>query len=104
MVAVIAVNEIHFNNFMDLDKERYMMIYHVSGDPLLTKTQVIVHGIAPNGPMNQGLALSLHEKYPAMHKDFQHWCHQDRPKPGDAWMWGSSDNVRIINLITQEGG
>ena len=39
-----------------------------------------------------------------MHKDFHHWCHKKHPTPGDAWMWGGPENVRIVNLITQEGG
>jgi O-acetyl-ADP-ribose deacetylase (regulator of RNase III) len=80
------------------------MIYEVSGDILLTKAQAIVHGIAANDPMNQGLAMSLHKNYPAMHKDFHHYCKTQHPKPGDAWLWGGADNVRVINLITQEGG
>lgn len=80
------------------------MIYEVSGDILLTKAQVIAHGVAANDPMNQGLALSLHEAYPSMHKDFHHWCHAQHPKPGEAWMWGSADGKRIVNLLTQEGG
>ena len=80
------------------------MIYQVSGDILLTQASVIVHGIAANDPMSQGLALSLHQKYPSMHKDFHHWCHQNHPKAGTAWMWGGPNNVRVINLITQEGG
>lgn len=80
------------------------MIYEVEGDILLTKAQVIAHGVAPNDPMNQGLALALHERYPAMHKDFHHWCHQSHPKPGEAWLWGGAGGVRLINLLTQEGG
>ena len=39
-----------------------------------------------------------------MHKDFHHWCHQQHPRPGEAWMWGGPENVRIVNLVTQEGG
>ncbi len=80
------------------------MIKNVEGDILLTRAQAIAHGVAANDPMNQGLAKALHEKYPAMHKDFHHWCHQHHPKPGEAWMWGGTDGVRIINLITQNGG
>ena len=80
------------------------MIHDVAGDILLTQAQAIAHGIAANDPMSEGLALSLHEKYPAMHKDFHHWCHTSRPAPGAAWMWGGPGGVRIINLITQEGG
>ncbi|MGB5324729.1 MAG: Appr-1-p processing protein, partial [Pseudomonadales bacterium] len=62
------------------------MIKEVSGDILLTGAQVIAHGVAANDPMNQGLALSLHEQYPAMHKDYHHWCHLNSPKSGEAWM------------------
>lgn len=80
------------------------MIHEVEGDILLTKAEAIAHGIAANDPMNQGLALSLHERYPAMHKDFHHWCHANHPKPGEAWVWGGAEGARIVNLITQEGG
>ncbi len=80
------------------------MIRKVEGDILLTGAQVIAHGIAANDPMKRGLAKSLHEAYPAMHKDFHHWCHQDHPKAGTAWMWGGAGGMRIVNLITQEGG
>lgn len=80
------------------------MIHEVEGDILLTKAEAIAHGIAANDPMNQGLALSLHERYPAMHKDFHHWCHVTHPKPGEAWVWGGAEGARIVNLITQEGG
>ena len=80
------------------------MICKVVGDILLTKAHAIVHGIAANDPMNQGLAMSLHENYPSMHKDFHHYCKTQHPKIGDAWLWGGADNVRVVNLITQEGG
>jgi O-acetyl-ADP-ribose deacetylase (regulator of RNase III) len=79
------------------------MIHEVEGDILLTQADAIAHGIAANDPMNQGLALSLHERYPSMHKDFHHWCHLNNPKPGEAWAWGGAEGARIINLLTQEG-
>lgn len=80
------------------------MLKHVSGDILLSKAQVLTHSIAANDPMNQGLALALHERHPAMHKDFHHWCHQNHPKPGNAWIWSGSNNTRIVNLLCQDGG
>ena len=80
------------------------MIYEVKGDLLLSRAQALAHGVAPSDPMNQGLALQLHERYPAMHKDFHHWCNQQHPKPGAAWMWGGPGGVRLVNLLTQEGG
>ena len=80
------------------------MVHYVSGDILRSRAQAVAHGVAPKDPMNQGLARSLHEKYPAMHKDYHHWCDQTHPKPGEAWMWGGPGGVRVVNLITQEGG
>ena len=84
--------------------QRTFVIHYVSGDILLSTVHAMAHGIAANDPMTHGLARSLHEKYPAMHKDFHHWCNQTHPKPGTAWMWGSADGARVVNLITQEGG
>jgi O-acetyl-ADP-ribose deacetylase (regulator of RNase III) len=80
------------------------MLHEVSGDILLSNAEAIAHGVAANDPMDQGLALALHTDYPAMHKDYHHWCHTQQRKPGEAWIWASADGKRIINLITQEGG
>ena len=80
------------------------MIHEVDGDILLSDADAIAHGVAANDPMNQGLAASLHEKYPSMHKDFHHWCHLQHPKPGSAWIWSGTHGARVINLVTQEGG
>lgn len=79
------------------------MIQQVSGDILLSKAQVIAHGLAPKDSMTQGLALSLHQKYPAMHKEFHRWCCQQNPQPGEAWVWGGAGRQRIVNLLTQAG-
>lgn len=80
------------------------MIHEVDGDILLSRAEAIAHGVAANDPMNQGLAASLHQNYPSMHKDFHHWCHLQHPKPGSAWIWSGTQGARVINLITQEGG
>jgi O-acetyl-ADP-ribose deacetylase (regulator of RNase III) len=86
------------------------MLYEVKGDILLSGAEAIAHGVAANDPMNQGLAQALHKNYPAMHKDFHHWCHEERREPGSAWIWSGADGaggaggVRIVNLLTQEGG
>ena len=80
------------------------MIHEVEGDILLSGAEAIAHGVAANDPMNQGLAAALHENYPAMHKDYHHWCHVQHAKPGSAWIWSGAGGTRLINLITQEGG
>jgi len=81
------------------------MIHLVSGDILLSQAQVIAHGVAPNDPMTHGLSLAIHQRFPAMHKEFHHWCNHSHAKPGEAWLWssiGSRSGVRIVNLLTQE--
>jgi O-acetyl-ADP-ribose deacetylase (regulator of RNase III) len=77
------------------------LITKVSGDILLSDAKAIAHGVAPHDHFNQGLALALRERHPAMAKDFRHYCHQDNPKPGHAWLWAGPERV-IINLMTQE--
>lgn len=77
------------------------MITKVRGDILLSDARAIAHGVAPHDHFNQGLALALRERHPAMAKDFRHYCHQENPKPGHAWLWAGPERV-IINLMTQE--
>ena len=78
------------------------MIKEVTGDILLTDAQAIAHGVAPNDHFDTGLALSLRKNYPAMAKDFRHYCKLNNPSPGEVWMWGTVGKVRIFNLLTQE--
>lgn len=85
------------------------MIHEVTGDILLSSADAVAHGVAPNDPFHSGLALSLREKWPAMYKDFRHYCQTSHPKPGTTWAWaGVSDAaghpIRIVALLTQEGG
>ena len=79
------------------------MIRFVSGDLLAGELPVIAHGVAPNDPFSQGLAHALREQFPAMYKDFRHFCQTAHPKPGDVWTWAGADAPRIFNLFTQEG-
>ena len=78
------------------------MIKEVTGDLLLSKATAIAHGIAPNDDFKQGLALSLREQWPAMYKDFRHYCQTYSPKPGSLWSWKGPGSPIIINLFTQE--
>lgn len=78
------------------------MITHVTGDILLSNAQAIAHGIAPNDHFDSGLALSLRQDWPALHKDFRHYLHTAHPKPGELWVWPRADGRRVINLFTQE--
>jgi O-acetyl-ADP-ribose deacetylase (regulator of RNase III) len=77
------------------------LITKVRGDILLSDARAIAHGVAPHDHFNQGLALALRERHPAMAKDFRHYCHQENPRPGHAWLWAGPERV-IIKLMTQE--
>lgn len=78
------------------------MLHEVAGDILLTKAQAIAHGVGPHDNFAQGLALSLREHWPAMYKDFKHYCHVHNPQPGGLWAWMGADGTRIVNLFTQD--
>jgi O-acetyl-ADP-ribose deacetylase (regulator of RNase III) len=78
------------------------MMKKVSGDILLSGARAMAHGVGPNDHFDHGLALALRERYPAMVRDFRHYCQTQHPKPGSCWGWLSPEGVRIYNLITQE--
>jgi O-acetyl-ADP-ribose deacetylase (regulator of RNase III) len=78
------------------------MIKEVSGDILLSKADLIAHGVAPNDPHSHGLALALREHAPAMYKDFRHYCKTRHPKNGEIWVWAGADGQRIAALFTQQ--
>lgn len=78
------------------------MLKEIQGDILLSSASAIAHGVAPNDPFSQGLALALREKAPALYKDFRHYCQTHHPKSGSLWTWTGSDGVRFVNLFTQE--
>jgi O-acetyl-ADP-ribose deacetylase (regulator of RNase III) len=79
------------------------MIRNVSGDILLSKAQAIAHGVAPNDPFSHGLAHSLREQWPAMYKDFRHFCQTRHPDPGTLWTWSGAGDTHLVSLFTQEG-
>ncbi len=77
------------------------MIIEVKGDILLSKAEAIAHGIAVNDDFKHGFALSLREHWPALYKDFRHYCHSSSPKEGTMWMWKGVGSAAIYNLFTQ---
>lgn len=78
------------------------MIKYVEGDILLTKAEAIAHGVGPDDDFKQGLALSLRERWPAMYKDFKHYCHTSHPKEGELWSWKGAGGRWVLNLLVQE--
>ena len=78
------------------------MIQEVTGDILLSQAEAVAHGVAPHDNFANGLALALRERWPAMYKDFRHFCQVSPPKSGELWTWAGAGGVRIINLMTQD--
>ena len=81
---------------IDLD-----MIIKTEGDILLTSAQAIAHAVAPHDHFNQGLALSLREQWPALVKDFRHYCQSRNPDPGSIFVWSGVGGTRVVNLMVQ---
>jgi O-acetyl-ADP-ribose deacetylase (regulator of RNase III) len=79
------------------------VIQQVSGDILLSGAPVLAHGVSPNDPFHSGLALQLRQRWPAMYKDFRHYCQTAHPKPGGLWAWMSAEGKHVVSLFTQEG-
>ena len=81
------------------------MIREVEGDILLTRAQVIAHGIAPQDHFDSGLALALRERWPSLVRDYRHAIQSRAAHPGDIWAWAGVDadgaTRRIVNLLTQ---
>lgn len=81
------------------------MIREVTGDILLSKAQVIAHGIAVKEHFDQGLALALRERWPSMARDYRHAQHGRNMAAGEVWSWAGVDNDgstrNIVNLLTQ---
>jgi O-acetyl-ADP-ribose deacetylase (regulator of RNase III) len=78
------------------------MLKEVAGDILHTRAAMVAHGVAPNDGYTNGLALSLRQQWPAMYKDFRHYCQTFTPKTGELWAWAGAGGVRIVSLFTQE--
>ncbi|MDE2613857.1 MAG: macro domain-containing protein [Burkholderiales bacterium] len=81
------------------------MIREVQGDILLSRAEVIAHGIATHDPFDSGLALALRERFPSMVKDYRHATHAGAPNTGEIWAWrgvAEDGSTRgIVNLLTQ---
>lgn len=81
------------------------MIKEVTGDILLSKADLLAHGISAHDHFESGLALALRERWPALVKDYRHDTHSRGISTGEMWAWvGVQENGgarRIANLITQ---
>ena len=78
------------------------MIYEVEGDILMSRAEVIAQGVSISDPMTSGLARKLQEKFPSMRAEFEKWCEENEPEPGDIWLWKGTGKTKVLNLIVGE--
>jgi O-acetyl-ADP-ribose deacetylase (regulator of RNase III) len=82
------------------------VIRETAGDILLSRAQVIAHGIAPHDHFDTGLALALRERWPSMVRDYRHALHAKPLAAGEIWAWAGVDadgrTRGIVNLLTQD--
>lgn len=82
------------------------MIREVAGDILLSKAQVIAHGIAVQEHFDNGLARALRERWPSMARDYRHAQRGQHLEAGTVWSWAGVDSDgstrTILNLLTQK--
>ncbi len=78
------------------------MIRELRGDILLSEADAVVVGVSPDDHFDQGLSLSLRERWPSMSRDYRHWAHGRHPKPGSAWIWSGPQGKRIVCLVIQD--
>ncbi|MPM80785.1 hypothetical protein SDC9_127835 [bioreactor metagenome] len=82
------------------------MIKEVSGDILMSKAELLAHGISAHDPFDSGLALALRERWPSLVKDYRHDTRSKAIDTGEVWGWaGVQENGgvrKIVNLVTQD--
>ncbi|QNP49410.1 macro domain-containing protein [Diaphorobacter aerolatus] len=82
------------------------MIKEVTGDILLSKAELLAHGISAHDPFDSGLALALRERWPSLVKDFRHDTRSRPIAVGEVWGWTGllpeGGVRRILNLVTQD--
>jgi O-acetyl-ADP-ribose deacetylase (regulator of RNase III) len=82
------------------------VIREVEGDILLSKAELIAHGIAPHDHFDSGLALALRERWPSLVRDYRHALRGKDIRPGDIWPWvgvrEGGGTLQIVNLVTQD--
>ena len=71
----------------------------VTGDILLTSAQALAHSVAINDDFKHGVSAELKEMWPAMYKDFRHFCKTQSPKEGDVWAWKGTGTPVIFSLF-----
>ena len=81
------------------------MIKEVTGDILLSKADLLAHGISAFDPFDSGLALALRERWPSLVKDYRHDTNSKAIGAGELWAWTGVQQGggvrRIVNLVTQ---
>ncbi len=79
-----------------------MTLTFCSGDPLLTKQQILAIGINAAGRSETTpLAMALFDRYPAAFATYGKQCRQGKIKPGMIWFW-RAENPALAFMVVRE--
>lgn len=79
-----------------------MPLTTVSGDPLLTRQQILAFGSNSAGRTESApLAMALLARYPAAFASYGKLCYQGRIKPGMTWMWRETKPVLAFMVVRE---
>lgn len=77
-----------------------MPITYVSGDPLLTRAQVLAFGHNALGRTELGaLATLLLNHYPAAFATYQKRCRAEKIKSGTLWLWRETQPILAFMVV-----
>ena len=79
------------------------MLHEVQGDILLTKAQVIAHGVAPDDHFNSGTCLVASRSLAGHGQGLPALLSNDPARRRRSLGLGRSRRARIVNLLTQDG-
>lgn len=77
------------------------MIRLRNGDLLASSAQTLVNTVNCVGVMGKGIALDFRNKHPEMYRDYRRRCSERSVRPGEPYLYDSSDVPLILNFPTK---
>jgi len=79
-----------------------MPLTYLSGDPLLTRQQILAFGSNAAGRTETTpLATALLTRYPAAFASYGKLCHQGRIRPGMIWLWRETTPALAVLVVRE---
>lgn len=76
------------------------MVRYLEGDLMLSRAQVLAHGVNCRGSMGAGIAVAFKRRFPAMFQEYRRHCQKGILTPGGLFLW-KEESPWVLNLATQ---